>query len=180
MPLQLINSFAGAADSGNQQNAAATCVHLLFRALVEADGDAAVMHAGERPYLVAPTGAIELADCRLTAMCLESLIDQFLSAAAKRTLSASGLAHADCALEEDLPLERFTVAAARSLGDLRLELHRLRVPDEDHVPHFTNAARAGRTHKQYDDLTLPSADELWPEADAAGNPPSGVSWRPAL
>ncbi len=110
--------------------AAAACVRLLFQALVEMDGDAAILHAGERPYIVAPTGAIELSEARLTAGCIESLIGQCLPLPAQQTFGMTGRAYVDHVVIDAMPLDRFSLTAIRSHGDLRLDLHRLRESDE--------------------------------------------------
>jgi hypothetical protein len=160
MPLHLIRSQnEPVCDRGQQEPVAAWCVRLLFQALVEVDGDAAVLHAGERPYLVVPTGPVEVADASLTPAAVEQLIGQILPDAARRTLQASGMAHANCVMPEDLSHARFTVTAARFQGDVRLEIHRLRLPNE--APTAGHVRRANR-REAYDDLVLPSAEELWP------------------
>jgi hypothetical protein len=160
MPLHLIRSQKEpVCDRGQQEAVAAWCVRLLFQALVEVDGDAAVLHAGERPYLVARTGAVEVANASLTPAAVEQLIGQILPDLARRTLQASGLAHANCLMPADLSHARFTVTAARFQGDVRLEIHRLRLPNE--APTAGNVRRANR-HDPNDDLALPSAEELWP------------------
>ena len=56
------------------------------RALVELDGDAAVMHIGRKPYLVAPAGAIEIGECGLTAAAVETLIVEILPDSARDVL----------------------------------------------------------------------------------------------
>src|SRR4030095_2163905 len=61
-------------DGDVPESPAAWCARLLFRALVELDGDAAVMHIGPTPHLVPPAGAIEIGECGLTAAAVETLI----------------------------------------------------------------------------------------------------------
>jgi len=106
--------------------AAAACVRLLFQALVEVDGDAAVLHTGERPYIVAPSGAIELSEACLTTSCLERLIGQCLPHPVRQTFVASGRACVDRIVIDAMPRDRFSLSAIRSHGELRLDLHRLR------------------------------------------------------
>ena len=49
-------------------------VDSLLSAIVRADGDALVLHAGERPYVVAPSGQSELASRGLTLDAMQGII----------------------------------------------------------------------------------------------------------
>ena len=51
----------------------------LLTAIVRADGDALVLHAGERPYVVAPTGQLELASRALTLDAVKGMLNELLS-----------------------------------------------------------------------------------------------------
>src|SRR5262245_53403547 len=118
------------------------------------------MHIGQRPYLVAPAGAIEIAECWLTAAAVETLIVEILPDSARDVLRVAGAAHANCFITEGLPGASFTATATRTQGTIGLEIHRLRRPGERRgsaAPKATVRAR-----DLHDDLALPSADELWP------------------
>ena len=66
------------------QNApAAACAELLFRALVETDGDAALLHTGGAPQLITPIGRIELVKSSLTVPAVEQLLSRLLPDAAR-------------------------------------------------------------------------------------------------
>jgi hypothetical protein len=156
--LHLIKDEDGNGDV--PESPAAWCARLLFRALVELDGDAAVMHIGQKPYLVAPAGAIEIGDCWLTAAAVETLIVEILPDSARDVLRVQGAAHANCFITEGLPGASFTATATRTQGAIGLEIHRLRRPGE---PRGSAASKAAiRARDLHDDLALPSADELWP------------------
>jgi hypothetical protein len=146
-------------DGSVPESPAAWCARLLFRAMVELDGDAAVMHIGQRPYLVARAGAIEIGDCCLTAAAVETLILEILPDTARDMLRVAGAAHANCFITEGLPGASFTATATRSQDGIGLEIHRLRRPGE---PRAATASKAPTRTRAYDDLALPSADELWP------------------
>lgn len=112
------------------ESPAAWCARLLFRALVELDGDAAVMHIGQKPYLLAPAGAIEIGECCLTAGAVETLIVEILPDSARDVLRVASAAHANCFITEGLPGASFTATATRTQGAIGLEIHRLRRPGE--------------------------------------------------
>src|SRR5262245_10625768 len=118
------------------------------------------MHIGQRPYLVAPAGAIEIGDCCLTAGAVETLIVEILPDSARDVLRVAGTAHANCFITEGLPGASFTATATRTASAIGLEIHRLRQPGEPRAATASKAARRART--LHDDLALPSADELWP------------------
>jgi hypothetical protein len=145
------------------EDQAAVCAHLLFRALVETDGDAALLHTGGTPQLVTPIGRIELVKYSLTVPAVERLLDRLLPDAAREKLQTSGVVQYDCPVRGDLPGEHFSVIAARLHHDVRLEVRRLRLPDDDSVPpDFFRPAGAAAEPQRDDNLALPSADELWP------------------
>ena len=159
MQLHLIKDGEDGDDGGVPESPAAWCARLLFRAMVELDGDAAVMHIGQRPYLVASTGAIEVGECFLTAAAVETLILEVFPESARDVLRVAGAAHANCFITEGLPGASFTATATRSQSGIGLEIHRLRRSGE---PRAATAPKATSRTRAYDDLALPSADELWP------------------
>jgi hypothetical protein len=151
---------------------AALCADLLFRALVETNGDAALLHTGGAPQLVTPVGRIDLVKSNLTVPAVEKLIDCLLPDVAQQALAASGVVQYDYPPFDSLPGEHFSVVAARLHEDVRLEVRRLRTPDDDSIPQELFERPAPATHGD-DNLALPSADELWPmtrrfESDDSG------------
>ena len=50
----------------------------LLRSFVDVDGEALVMHAGEKPYVVGPAGQVELAKRPLTMEAVKGIVSQLL------------------------------------------------------------------------------------------------------
>jgi len=50
----------------------------LLQAIVKVDGEAMVMHAGDKPYVVSPTGQVELASRGLTLDAVNGIVGQLL------------------------------------------------------------------------------------------------------
>lgn len=109
-------------------------VNSLLTAIVRADGDALVMHVGEKPYVVAPSGPVELSSRPLTLEAVAGMLGQLLPADTRRALDELG------AIEHDLPRspvasgERFTVVAARGGNDIWIEIRRHRAPSPAETP----------------------------------------------
>jgi twitching motility protein PilT len=105
-------------------------VDSLLTAIARADGDALVMHVGERPYVVAPAGPVELSSRPLTLEAVSGMLGQLLPDDSRRALDELG------AIEHELPPspvaadERYTVVAARGGDDIWIEIrrHRRAVP----------------------------------------------------
>jgi twitching motility protein PilT len=110
------------------EGAAFTLVNSLLTAIVRADGDALVMHVGERPYVVASSGPVELSSRPLTLDAVAGMLGQLLPLDARRALEELG------AVEQELPRaaagqgDRFTVIAARGGDDIWIEVRRHRRP----------------------------------------------------
>ena len=102
-----------------------TLVPSLLQALVLMDGEALVLHVGDKPYVVAESGQVSLANAPLTADAIGEVIDELLPAESKRLLDEVGATQ--CALPENhlFPAERFSVVAARGGDNLWLEVRRL-------------------------------------------------------
>jgi twitching motility protein PilT len=101
-------------------------VNSLLSAIVRADGDALVMHVGEKPYVVAAVGPVELSSRVLTIEAVTGMMNQLLPVEARQALDELG------AVEHDLPpslpatRDRFTVVAARGGDDIWIEIRRHR------------------------------------------------------
>ena len=59
-------------------------VNSLLTAIVRANGDALVLHAGERPYVVAPSGQLELASRALTLEAVKGMLNELLPVEARQ------------------------------------------------------------------------------------------------
>jgi twitching motility protein PilT len=101
-------------------------VNSLLTAIVRADGDALVMHVGEKPYVVSAAGPVELSSRPLTFEAVGGMLGQLLPVERRHALDELG------AIEHDLPPspvasdERFTVVAARGGQDIWIEIRRHR------------------------------------------------------
>lgn len=100
-------------------------VDTLLRAIIRQDADAMILHVGDPPYIMAPSGTVELSARPLTEQSLSGLVTQLLPPQELRTLNELGTV--EHALEPDTPDgERFIVVATRSGDDVWVELRRQR------------------------------------------------------
>jgi len=91
--------------------------------MVRADGDALVMHVGERPYVVVGAGTLDLSTQILNLDAMTGMLQQLLPSAAQDSLEEFG------AVEHRLPshnADAFTVVAARGGDDIWIEIRRRR------------------------------------------------------
>jgi twitching motility protein PilT len=110
----------------------------LLRAIDRADGEALVMHVGEKPYVVTANGHAELAAKPLTIPAMTGMLDQLLPLDSRHALDELG------AVEYHLPPQpgaapgtSYTVVAARGGDDIWIEVRRQLLepePDVAHVP----------------------------------------------
>src|SRR6185436_16780788 len=116
----------------------------LLQAIVRVDGEALVMHAGDKPYVVSPTGQVDLANRGLTLDAVNGIVNQMLPAEMQAALSEFGAIQYELPAMPEFPGEHFTVVAARGGDDLWVEIRRQRVADDDLVPDemFTPSAAA--------------------------------------
>ena len=127
-------------------------VNALLSAIVRADGDALVMHVGEKPYVVAAVGPVELSSRALTVEVVTGLLNQLLPHEARKALDELG------AVEHDLPQllpaggDRFTVVVARGGDDIWIEIRRHR--STERVP-FVQAAPVATAAPQPAPVRLP-------------------------
>jgi twitching motility protein PilT len=159
-------------------------VNSLLTAIVEADGDALVMHVGEQPYVVAASGPVELSSRPLTLDAVSGMLAQLLPADSRRTLDEIG------AVEHDLPQsaagddERFTVVAARGGDDIWIEIRRHRtmpgaaLPGLSEQPAAAEAPPPARAEAEPSvpalaDAATPVAEDPMPESvSSAPSPPA--------
>jgi twitching motility protein PilT len=98
----------------------------LLTAIVRADGDALVLHAGERPYVVAPAGQLELASRALTLEAVKGMLNELLTVEARKSLDEIGAVEYDLGSPAFSPGQSFTVVAARGGDDIWIEIRRHR------------------------------------------------------
>src|SRR3954467_6939581 len=115
----------------------------LLQAIVRVDGEALVMHAGDKPYVVSPTGQIDLASRGLPAGAGSGIVAQLLPIELQNALEEFGAVQHELAPMPEFLGEHFTVVAARGGDDVWVEIRRRRLPDEDRVPdEFFSSAHA--------------------------------------
>jgi twitching motility protein PilT len=112
----------------------ANLVPSLLQAIVNIDGDALVMHAGDKPYVVSPSGQVELASRGLTLEAVNGIVMQLLPIEFQQALDEFGAIQYSLTSKDEFPNERFTVVVARGGDDVWAEIRRRRVPDDDLVP----------------------------------------------
>ncbi len=106
----------------------------LLQAIVRLDGEAVVLHVGEKPYVVTPTEQVDLATKGLTIDAATGILDQLLPIEPQNALEEFGAVQYQMPPIAELPGEHFTIVAARGGDDIWVEIRRRQVPDEDRVP----------------------------------------------
>lgn len=101
-------------------------VQSLLTAIVRADGDALVMHVGERPYVVATAGPIELSAHGLNLEAMSGMLSQLLPPEALAALDEFGAVEHELATDAATGDNRFAVVAARGGDDIWIEIRRHR------------------------------------------------------
>ena len=131
----------------------------LLDAIVRLEGDALVMHVGEKPYVVTASssmnayrgplawGQVELSSRVLTFDAVSSMLGQILPADQQQALTEFG------AIEHEIPSPagvagRFTVVAARGGEDVWVEVRRRADRDSAAAWRPADSARAGRSSQQ--------------------------------
>ncbi|MFM8532254.1 MAG: hypothetical protein ACKOEC_01455 [Acidimicrobiia bacterium] len=100
---------------------AVALVDSLLSAIVRAEGEALVMHVGERPYVVVGTQTINISTHGLNLDAMTGMLAQLLPADALAQLEEFG------AVEHRVPqqgADRFTIVAARGGDDVWIEIRR--------------------------------------------------------
>ena len=106
----------------------------LLQAIVRVDGEALVLHAGDKPYIVSPTGQVDLASRGLTLEAVNGIVSQLLPIELQNALDEFGAVQHELAPMPEFPGEHFTVVAARGGDDVWAEIRRRRIPEDDRVP----------------------------------------------
>ena len=106
----------------------------LLQAVIGLDGEALVIHVGEKPYVVAPSGQVELATRALTFEAVTGILEQMLPAESRQALEEFGAIQYELPLLPQFRSEHFTVVAARGGDDVWVEVRRRKTTDDDLVP----------------------------------------------
>jgi twitching motility protein PilT len=121
-------------------------VESLLTAIVRADGDALVLHVGERPYVVAASGQVELSSRTLTLEAISGILGQLISPAAEKSLAELGAVEQELDPLSAIPDERFAVVAARGGNDIWMEIRRHRSRSARSEAVEADRSQAGGTH----------------------------------
>ena len=145
----------------------------LLQAIVRVDGDALVMHAGDKPYVVSPTGQVDLASRGLSLDAVDGIVAQLLSVESRNALDEFGAVQYELPALPEFSGEHFTVVAARGGDDLWVEVRRRRVPDDDRVPDEFFAASASQALAEDDHVPMAllqsAATDEYVELDASAH-----------
>jgi len=150
----------------------------MLQAIVRVDGEALVLHAGDKPYVVAPSGQVELASRGLTLEAVSGIVAQLLPIEFQNALDEFGAAQYELPRLEEFPGEHFTVVAARGGDDVWAEIRRRRIPDDDQVPEELFGPAGAQQAEPVvgyveqslggDGLALPDATQLFGHGEHAG------------
>ena len=166
MPMRLIKNPNGSAVMGStEEDQAATCAKLIFRALAESGSDSAIIRAGELPSLFAPGGRVVMSRQALTNASVASLIVFLLPGRLCDQLNRDGSIQYQRPAQSDVPGEQFTVVASRRGASWSLEIARAATHCNLEIDEIAAAAHhlaARPAPLSSGDLELPAADELWP------------------
>jgi twitching motility protein PilT len=105
----------------------------LLRAIILIDGEALVLHVGEKPYVLSESGQIDLAPRGLTHDTIAGVIAELLPPDLQRTLQDLGAAQYELDLPE-FPGEHFSIVAARGGDDVWVEIRRRFRRSDEQVP----------------------------------------------
>lgn len=174
-------------------------VDSLLTAVVRSDGDALVLHVGEKPYVVAASGPVELSRQGLGLGAMEGMLAQLLTADALRSLREMGAVEHELDDRAAAAGDRFTVVAARGGDDIWIELRRHRrvapiaapepvavpepvpapvavAPEPVAAPEFTSPVRAYEPAPAVEAPVVPMAvAAATPEPDVTPDEPAAVS-----
>jgi twitching motility protein PilT len=159
----------------------------LLQAIVRVDGEALVLHAGDKPYVVSPSGQAELSSSGLTLEAVNNIVNQVLPPALQQALEEFGAVSYELPALTEFPNELFTIVVARGGDDVWAEIRRRRVEDDDRVPDefFGSSASAGALlpsmpapeaisfdgleipHDAFHEVDVPAAPEMLDEDEVA-------------
>jgi len=143
----------------------------LLRAIVTIDGDALVLHVGDKPYVLSASGQIDLAPRGLTYDAVAGVIAQLLPEESQRALQEYGAAQHELSDLAEFPGEQFNVVAARGGDDVWVEIrrrHQISASEaESESPHAVPEESAYRVPPAPRPMEFPGVSALWPESPAA-------------
>ena len=140
-----------------------TLLDSLLDAIVRLEGDALVMHVGEKPYVVAPEGPIEISTQALNVQAMESMLSELLPESLQGSLEQLGAVDHQPSATPAMMGDEFTVVAARSADDLWIDIqrHRRKQPEPAPAPEPVTPHSAPSTPAP--ELEIESEPEAEPE-----------------
>jgi twitching motility protein PilT len=162
----------------------------LLRAIVTIDGDALVLHVGDKPYVLSASGQIDLAPRGLTYDSVAGVIAQLLPEDSQKALQEYGAAQHELTDLVDFPGEQFNVVAARGGDDVWVEIRRRRQPGatQEHSEETGDASDDSatadgsiRVSAAPRPVEFPGVSALWPdplplaETIAGEQPPRSIA-----
>lgn len=153
---------------------AVSIVPSLLQAIVHVDGEAMVMHAGDKPYVIAMAGQVDLASRGLTLDAVNGIVSQLLPPEFQAALDEFGAVQYELAAAAEFPREHFTVVAARGGNDVWVEIRRRRLPEEDSVAEelFTPPSLPVAAVEESATVSQPAAGSAEDESASPGLAPS--------
>src|SRR5262249_54086354 len=154
----------------------------LLRAIVTIDGDALVLHVGDKPYVLSASGQIDLAPRGLTYDSVAGVIAQLLPEDSQKALQEFGAAQHELTDLVDFPGEQFNVVAARGGDDVWVEIRRRRQPgatpeDSDGIEEFSGEMAtvdsSMRVTPAPRPVEFPGVSALWPDPPPAAETGAG-------
>ena len=100
-------------------------IESLIAAVLRNNGDGLVMHVGERPFVLSPSGSSDLSERPLTIEAMDNVLTDLLSAEEQLALSEFGAVERELTIPE-APDDRFVLVVARGGDDIWIELRRQR------------------------------------------------------
>ena len=145
----------------------------LLQAIVKVDGEAMVMHAGDKPYVVSPTGQVELASRGLTLDAVNGIVGQLLPVEIRTALDEFGAIQYELPKLAEFAGEHFTVVAARGGDHVWVELTRPRLAADDRDPHERFPPEAAAVDAEPPSIAAVAAAPS--SVDALAAPPAAVA-----
>src|SRR6185436_18311717 len=93
----------------------------LLQAFINLAGEALVLHAGDKPYVVSPTGQTDITSRGLALDAVNGILTQLLPAESLVALNEFGAVQTELRMPQ-FPGELFTVVAARGGDDVWVEI----------------------------------------------------------
>jgi twitching motility protein PilT len=155
----------------------------LLDAIVRLDGDALVMHVGEKPYVVTTSearnqfrgplawGQVELSTRVLTSDAVAGMLGQILPADQRSALDEYGATEYEV-IAANHPEEQFTIVAARGGDDIWIEMRRRPILSADAAAVIANL-REEESSAAGDVPT--EAAEIAPAVEAVGAPAAALT-----